>query len=317
MNRLRFTCIAMALGALFAGPLRADYKLAVTYYNQGRYDKAIQELKPELDQNPDWEFGHRLVGLSYLKLNNNALAVSSLLRAAQLKSTVASTYLGLAQGYFNMQEMEKCVQALAQGQPYLKTQEDQYLYHHLKGSTDYKLEKFNDAAAAFTAAIRVKGTDWTDFSQLGVACYNLNRYDEAVQALEKALALRPGHNVTAEFLGKTYFKKGVAALNANQYQGALGFFRKAKEHTPKDGFIYYNMGEALLFEKNYGEAEKAYVQARELMPRSAQVLQRLGLVYEKQSKLDQSLQAYSQANEINPTGGLKEAIARVTEMKKR
>ena len=53
------------------------------------------------------------------------------------------------------------------------------------------------------------------------------------------------------------------------------------------------------------------------MPRSAQVLQRLGLVYEKQNKLDQSLQAYSQADQINPTAGLKEAIARVTEMKKR
>src|SRR4029434_11356281 len=87
MNRRRFTCVAAALGALFAGPLRADYKVAVTYYNQGRFDKAIQELKPELDQNPDWEFGHRLVGLSYLSLKNNALAVSSLTRAVQLKST--------------------------------------------------------------------------------------------------------------------------------------------------------------------------------------------------------------------------------------
>jgi len=47
---------------------RADYKQAVAYYMQGRYDKAIQELKPDLDQNPDWEIGHRLVGLCYLNL---------------------------------------------------------------------------------------------------------------------------------------------------------------------------------------------------------------------------------------------------------
>src|SRR5262245_42094133 len=47
---------------------RADYKQAFAYYQQQRYDKAIQELKPDLDQNPDWEFGHRLAGLSYLGL---------------------------------------------------------------------------------------------------------------------------------------------------------------------------------------------------------------------------------------------------------
>ena len=309
--------VAAVLGAADAG---ADYKQAYAYYQQQRYDKAIQELKPDLDQNPDWEFGHRLVGLSYLALKNNALAVASLSRAVQLKSNTPSTYLGLAQAYFNMKRYDNTLQALAQGEPFIKTADDRYKVFYLKGSAEYALEKYSEAANDCAAALREKGGsggDWTIYSQLGIAYFNLKRYDEAIQALQKALTLKPGHNVTAEFLGKSYFRKGVAALQAKQYDAAIEQLRKARESAPKDGFISYNLGEAHLFLKNYSEAERAYNQALEQMPRSAEVFQRLGLVYEKQKKWELSLNAYNKANELNPTPGLKEAIDRVAEQKKR
>lgn len=304
---------------LWAGrPGLADYKQAVIYYNQNRYDKAIQELKPDLEANADWEFGHRLMGLSYLNLKNNALAISSLTRAVQLKSTTPSTYLGLGQAYFNMRRFDNCIQVLTQGESYAKaTSEDQYKLLHLRGSAYYNLQKLKEASDDLTAAIRIKSSDWTAFSQLGIALHNLNRHDEAIQTLLKALALKPGHNATMESLAKSYSKKGVAFLSAKQYDQALEHFRKARENNPKDGYTFYNMAEAYLFQKNYSEAEKALNQALELMPRSAEVFQRMGLVYEKQKKWDLSLNAYQKANELNPSPGLKEAIERVNELKKR
>jgi tetratricopeptide (TPR) repeat protein len=312
----RLTLFGLLL-CLLGKPALADYKQAVTYYNQSRFDKTIQELKPDLDSNSEWEFGHRLMGLSYLNLKNNALAISSLTRAVQLKSTAFSTYQGLGQAYFNMQRLDNCIQSLTQGEPYAKTSEEQYQLLHLRGSAYYKLQKFKDASDDLTAAIRIKPNEWSDFSQLGIALYNLNRYDEAIQTLLRALAMKAGHNVTMEFLGKAYFKKGVAALSAKQYDQALEFFRKARENNPRDGFTFYNIAEAYLFQKNYPEAEKALNQALELMPRSAEAYQRMGLVYEKQKKWDLSLNAYQKANELNPSPGLKEAIDRINELKKR
>jgi len=293
-----------------------DYKQAVAFYSQQRYDKAIQEIKPDLDLNPEWEFGHRLMGLCYLNLKNNALAIASLTRAVQLKSKEFTTYQALGQAYFNMQKFDNCVQILNQGEQFA-ADADKYKLHHLRGSAHYRLEKFNEAVNDLTAAIRSQSADWTDFSQLGIAFYNLNRYDDAIPALLKALAMKPMHNATTEFLGKCYFKKGVAALAAKQYDQALDLLRKARENNPKDGFVYYNMAEASLFQRNYAEAEKALNQALDLMPRSAAVFQRMGLVYEKQKKWDLSLNAYQKANELNPSPGLKEAIARISELKKR
>jgi len=311
----------MLLLPFLASSAIADYKQAVAYYMQGRYDKAIQELKPDLDQNPDWEFGHRLAGLSYLKLKNNALAISSLTRAVTLKSKAFSTYLGLGQAYFNMQRYESCVDALNQGEPFLATEKEpekeKYKLQQLRGYANYQLQKFNEAVNDLQAAIRITGTEWADYSQLGISFYNLKRDDEAIQALQKALALKAGHTITAEYLAKAYFRRGISALSAKQYDQALDFLRKARDYNPKDGFVYYNMAEALIFQKNFSEAEKSLNQALEIMPRSAEVFQRLGLVYEKQKKWDLASTSYQKAYEINQSPGLKEAIDRVTELKKR
>ena len=314
---LRRLGIGAAVWALATGVGLADYKQAVALYNQGNFDKAIQELKPDLDQNPDWEFGHRLVGLSYLSLKNNALAVSSLTRAVQLKSTSFSTYQGLGQAHFNMQRFDNCIQTLNQGEQFAKSDDDKYKLHHLRGSAYYRMEKYSEAAGELTNAIRIKGNEWTDFSQLGIASYHLNRHDDAIQALQKALALKPGHTSTTEFIAKSYFKKGVAALSAKQYDQAIDLFGKARENNPKDGFIYYNLGEAYLFKNNTAEAEKALSKALELMPKSAEVFQRMGLVYEKQKKWDLALNAYKKAYDLKASPGLKESIDRVTENKKR
>ena len=318
MKRLHFIGrLTLAAGAvLIALPGMADWKQAVAYYNQRQFDKAIQELKPDLDKNPDWEFGHRLVGLCYLNLKNNALAIVELGRAVQLKSKEFVTYEGLAQAYFKSDRLDSCVQALAQGEAFADKPDEQYSLHHLRGSAYYGLQKYDLAVGDLTEAIRIKPGEWADFSQLGVAYYNLNRHDEAVQALQKALSIKPGDGITTQMLGKSYFKSGVGALGSKQYPEAVDLLRKAGTYIPNDGYVFYNLGEACLFSNNYSEAEKAFNQALSLLPRNADVFHRLGLVYEKQKKWDLSLNAYQKAAEINSSPQLKEAIARVTEMKK-
>ena len=92
MGRSSILLFSVLFAFWLAPPAIADYKQAVAYYNQGHYDKAMQELKPDLDQNPEWEPGHRLLGLCYLNLKNYALAESSLKRAADLKSPAFATY---------------------------------------------------------------------------------------------------------------------------------------------------------------------------------------------------------------------------------
>ena len=303
-------------------PAAADYKQAVAYYTQKNYAKAIQELKPDLDRNPDWEFGHRLLGLCYLGLNNNALAISSLTRAVQLKSAAFSTYYGLGQAYFNMKNYESCISALNQAEPLAAKEKDpdkvKAELYELRGSAYYRMgSKYNEAVSDLVSALRVNSSNWADISMLGISYFNLNRTDEAIQTLEKALSIKPGDSATTEVLGKAYFKKGVAALSAKQYPAAVQALLKAKDYDSKNGYIYYNLAEAYLFEKKYPEAEKALSQAADLMPMSPDVFGRMGLVYEKQKKWDLALNAYKKADQISPAKWIKDSIERVNENKKK
>jgi tetratricopeptide (TPR) repeat protein len=301
--------------------LYADYKQAVAFYNQGQYDKAIQELKPDIEKNPDWEFGHRLLGLCYLSLNNNALAVNSLSRAVELKSTAYSTYFGLGQAYFNMQKYEDCVTALDKGEKVADKEKvldkEKARLYKLRGSAHFRMNRFNEAVSDITNSLRLNPSDWADFSMLGFAYYNLNRNDEAIQALEKALSMQPDQSPTSDLLGKAYFKKGIAALSEKQYGAAVEGLIKAKKYDPQNGYILYNLAEAYLFQKQYLKAENALKETIGLMPGNADAYGRMGLVYEKQKKWDSALNAYKKAEEISPSKELKEAIERVAENKKR
>ena len=140
-------------------PVLADYKQAVAFYSQGQFEKAIQELQPDLDQNPDWEFGHRLLGLCYLNLSNNALAASSLSRAIQLKSNAFPTYFGLGQAYFNMQKYDDCIDALNRGEPLAAKEKDpeaqKARLFRLRGSAQYRLNNFAEAVNDLTQALRL------------------------------------------------------------------------------------------------------------------------------------------------------------------
>jgi tetratricopeptide (TPR) repeat protein len=302
-------------------PARADYKQAVAYYNQRQYERAIQELKPDIDKNPEWEFGQRLLGLCYLKLKNNALAHLALSRAVDLKSNFFLTYFGLGQANFYMQKYEPCISALNKAESLAAGDKDAEKemtnLFNFRGTAYFRTGNFNNAADDLIKALRINQSDWSLYYMLGFSYFKLNRTDEAIQALEKALAMKPGENAATEVLGKAYLVKGVASLSGKQYAAAVQALLKAKDYNPQNGNIFYNLAEAYLFQKKYPEAEQALKQALVLMPRSPDVYGRMGFVYEKQKKWDLALNAYQKADEINPSKFVKDAIARVTQNKKK
>jgi tetratricopeptide (TPR) repeat protein len=183
----------------------------------------------------------------------------------------------------------------------------------LRGSAYYRMGQYSQAADNLTDALRVNQSDWADFSMLGISYFQLNRLDEAIQALEKALSMNPGEKVITDALGNAYLKKGTIALSGKQYPVVVQALLKAKGYLPRNGYISYNLAEAYLFQKRFADAEKSLNEAVSLLPNNSGVYTRMGLVCEKQKKWDLALKAYKKANDLNPSKELKEAIARINE----
>jgi tetratricopeptide (TPR) repeat protein len=318
MKRYFFVCLSFLFlyAPVAVRPALADYKQAVAYYLQGDYNRAIQELKPDLDKSPDWESGHRILGLSYLGLNNNALAITSLRRAVELKSTAFATYFGLGQAYFNMKRYNDAISELNRAETLAAKEADpeaeKARVHIVRGAAYYRNSNFSEAINDLQGAVRYNTSDWTLLFMLGASYFNLNRTDEAIQILERAVTMKPGEAAIGDILGKAYLRKGTEALSAKRYQDAIQALLKAKTYDSNNGYVSYNLGEAYLFEKRYAEAERELTAAGAQLPDNAGVFTRLGLVYERQNKNEQALRSYRRAYELSPSQSLKEEIDRVS-----
>ena len=255
-----------------------------------------------------------------MSLKNNALAAESLKRAIDLKSEAFSTYFGLGQAYFNMQRYDPCIAALNQGEPVAAKDKEPEIQkaklYRLRGTAYYYLNNYSEAVNDITRALRLSQSVWSDFTMLGISYFNLDRTDEAIEALEKSNSMKPGQPAIMELLGKSYLKKGTAALSQKQFAAATQLLQKAENYDPKNGYIQYNLAETYIFEKKYSDAEKSLKKATALMAINPDVYERLGLVYEKLKKWDSALEAYKKADSINTSKSLKEAIARVNQNKK-
>jgi tetratricopeptide (TPR) repeat protein len=301
-------------------PLFAGFKEAATAYRDKKYKEAIQQIKPDLDQDPNWEPGHRILGLCYLELGDNAQAISALSQAVKLNSPVFPTYFGLAQAYCNRKEYDKCIGALNQGEPIAakgKTadQDKEKLYRY-RATAYFNAGNYNNAVSDLTNTIRLNSSNPSDYYYLGCAYIQLGRTDEGISALEKSLSMKAGQSAVTDLLGKAYFGKGFSSLTAKQYASAVQFLLKSKEYDPKNGNTYFRLGEAYLFLKNYPEAEKSLNQSMNFLSNDADAYERLGLVFEKQKKWDAALDAYKKADQISSSKALKDAMTRVIENKK-
>jgi tetratricopeptide (TPR) repeat protein len=298
----------------------ADYQKAITLYRDGKYAQAIQELKPDIDNNKEWEPGPRILGLCYLGLKDYAMAEYWFSRAAQLKSSAFQTYFGLGQAYYYQKKYDSCIAAFNKAEPLATAKEPDKLkasLNEMRGQAYFQTKRYNEAIDDLIKTTHVNQSDWANYYMLGFSYFSQHRIDDAIPALEKALSMKAGDGGITDILGKAYLKKGTEALSSKQYAEAAQALMKAKGYNPKDGYIYYNLAEAYKFQKRFPEAEKELLQAVAIIPQSAEVHRDLGYVYEMQKKWDPALNSYKKAEEISPIQWVKDAIKRVTENKKK
>jgi tetratricopeptide (TPR) repeat protein/S1-C subfamily serine protease len=161
----------------------------------------------------------------------------------------------------------------------------------------------------------------------GNQLWRLVRYSEAVEAFDRAIALKP------EFIHLAYYGKGLALWYGEKYEAALASLSLATEAEPNfapafltkssvlqelnrleealiaieqaillqnnNANLYNEMGNILSNLKRYAQAEVAYKQAIKLNPRSSFYTNR-GVMHISQGKLDLALTDYNKAIALSP-----------------
>ena len=128
---------------------------------------------------------------------------------------------------------------------------------------------------------------------LGVTLTRGGRNAEAVQELQRALAVEPNHDEARRYLGRA-----LAALG--RIDEAVAEWRKALVLRPNNWQVLSDMGLALYQAARYDDAEAAYRQLVTLQPDNVIGYQMLGTVNQVRGRNDEALAFYEKAIAISP-----------------
>ena len=163
---------------------------------------------------------------------------------------------------------------------------------------DYVL--LNDLADAdhwMTLAVQMNEHDPEGWYGLGRVRFSRQRFQDAVDCFQKALALDP-RSVKAEN------NLGLAYEGLNRTEDAIAAYRLAiawqQQETHPSEQPLLNLGIVLLHQGKLPEAERLLTQAAAIAPRDPHIREQLGHVYLQGKQMEQSQQQFEAAVALEP-----------------
>src|SRR5262249_28679805 len=151
------------------------------------------------------------------------------------------------------------------------------------------------AAAQFRAATQLDATYPEPYKALGDLFLAAPRrlFDQAVEAYQKAIELRP-------FYADAYVGLGEARAAKGETDAAVAAYQKALSFNPVNPRVYMSLGKIYYSEKGlYYEAVNAYKKAIDLDPSSVEARMGLGEVYEDKGLYKEAIEEYRRVIEVD------------------
>ena len=182
----------------------------------------------------------------------------------------------------------------------LELEEGTYFIGESPGDKDFKLGnelfnagKYDEAAAAYKAAIEKEPGEPVYHNNLGLSFLKTGKSDEALEAFRKMLEIQPESYSANKNIGEILGARKM-------YQEALPYFQKASELSTTDPDASYNLGACLINLQALEKATAAFTRAKELKPDLAPAYYQLGMIYVNQNKKLEAIQNLEKFIELAP-----------------
>src|SRR5262245_41377771 len=188
-----------------------DWDHAVSLYNQKQYRPAIREFHAVLKANPDaWQSWY-YIGASHFQLQSYDDAIDAFqnyMKSGEKDEkalTAGSYFVGMS--YYQKKEYDKAIPQLVR---YIQLsdktkQKVETLARAALGRSYIFSNRFSEAIPVLTAAATEMKTNAANYYYIGFAHQKLGRIDQAITALNQALAADPKDVDSLSLLGDIYF----------------------------------------------------------------------------------------------------------------
>ena len=174
---------------------------------------------------------------------------------------------------------------------------EQYPYsinlYNIIGASNKGLGKLDEAIEAFNKALSIKPDYAEAYYNMGVILKKQGKLDEAIEAFNKALSIKPDY-------AEAYYNMGNALKNQGKLKEAIEAYNNAISIKPDYAEAYSNMGNALQEQGRLDEAIEAFKKALSIKPDHARAQNNLGLTLYDQGKFDEAILALKKAIAIEP-----------------
>ena len=261
---MKYTIVIIAIFLIFAQITFADLRLPAAAQpldtRIGVYQKAVQA-------NPKQVFAINHLAYAYVQ---------------KVRSTQDQSYSVMA------------VQLLNQALAIEPRNYDSLVYLSLVQMSQHR---FQEALVTARKAVSINADNSPAYGPVGDAAFELGRYDQAAEAYQKMIDLRPG---TPSYSRAAYYRKLVG-----DGDGALQLFRQAYDladlNDPENrAWCLMQMGNIAFGMGKIPEAENIYLASLEIFPNYYNSLAGLAKVKVAQNKLDEAIRLFQKAIAIVP-----------------
>jgi len=341
--------LAVAVAITLAPVAVADFDQALDYWNRGKYVEAAAGFQEIVDQQPEYDYGWFLLGMSLLKMKKYDDSGSSIQKAIDLNGERFEYHRGLASARYNAARYARTIAVLKTAESLATDASSQFSLYRLRGLSYIALEKWADAVPDLEKAMKIK-KDPDVLARLSKSYYKLRHYDKALPVLRQALQadasstsllmrmtntlLNLGAEATTATEKAGYFKEalttaerlqavkgndrevtnlfGRAAFSAKSYPKAEQAFRKVIAQKPDHCYAMVNLGKVYIAMERWADADGILRDAATCAPKMAVVYESRGFALMKQKKLDEAVVQFKKALVLKPSASTRRMIETCT-----
>jgi len=217
---------------------------------QDKWEPSLKAFQQALVNDPRDEDNAYNIGDTYLGLKQPEKAIPPLLRTVWANPGHVMGHYDLSLAYLQVkqyQEAEKAARAALRSDPEMEFQRSNPGLGSMEnlGVALMNQGKLKEAEACFRKNLALVADT---YSNLGLTLFRMKRYDEALENLQRALALEPENPEYNNLLGDTYDEMG-------QFDEAEKYLRRAVEIDPGYALGHYDLG--VFFSRRKGKKEES------------------------------------------------------------
>ena len=259
---------------------------------------AIKAAKKFAELQPKLAFAHFNLGEIFRTTGFFDESIEPLRKSISIDPSLGPAYLGLSESYEAIGDEQNALESLRHAYKYLPP--DFYLSYRL-GQALNGFGRMADAVEPLERAYSMESQATDVMASLGLAYFESNQFDKAIEILAKADQIHPNDQLITMFLRVANGRKEIA----NNFENILG----AVKTNPSNPTAMAQLANAYRYRGMLKEAEKEYIEIIDLTPKDFNAYNFLAIFYNDIGQTEKALEFHRKAAELNPHHVLYSAIA--------